>query len=269
MTAPMPSSPTLLVVQHHDDCPPALLGSWLAAAGVALDVRRPYGPGPDLPAVAELAAYDGLLVLGGPMGAGDEDSCPWLGPTKALVREAVRLDLPTLGVCLGHQLAGDALGGRVAVNPRGQQLGLTPVGWAPAAADDPLLGRVAARSEARGIHWNDDLLVDLPDGAEVLAATPAGEAQVVRLAPWCWGVQLHPEADLAVVSAWAASDRGSHEARGIDQAALLADLDGARAELDATWAPLAQAFADLLAARATRATRATGSPGQTTGAVPA
>jgi len=254
------AGPTLLVVQHHDDCPPALLGDWLTASDVTLDVRRPYGPGPDLPAVADLAAYDGLLVLGGPMGAGDEDTCPWLAPTKALVREAVRLDLPTLGVCLGHQVAGAALGGRVAANPRGQQLGLTPVGWAHAAADDPLLGRVATRPATRGIHWNDDVLVDLPEGAEVLATTPGGEPQVVRLAPRCWGVQLHPEADLAVVSAWAASDRGSHEARGIDQAALLADLDGARAELDATWRPLALAFAELLATRTS---------GQTAGAVPA
>ena len=255
MTRGAGGAPTLLVVAHHDDCPPALLGEWLTAAGVVLDVRRPYRPDHELPGEADLAAYDGLLVLGGPMGAGEEAAHPWLAPTKELVRAAVRHDLPTLGICLGHQLAADVLGGRVEVNPRGQQLGVVPVSWTAAAADDPLLGGLAAGSgsSARGIHWNNDVVVELPPGAEVLATAPGGEVQAARLAPRCWGLQLHPEADLATVQAWADDDRGSHHARGVDQDALLAELDGARAELDATWSPLAGAFARLLVeARAAR-----------------
>jgi len=65
----------------------------------------------------------------------------------------------------------------------------------------------------------------------------------VRYAPHAWGVQLHPEVDAAVLRPWAASDRGSHEAAGIDQEAVLAEIDVARAELDAAWRPLAASFA--------------------------
>ena len=234
--------PTVLVVEHEADCPPALLGTWLAEAGCALDVCRPWAGDP-LPG---LAAYDALLVLGGPMGAGDDDRAPWLPDVRARVREAVAAGVPTLGVCLGHQLVALALGGRVARNPAGQQLGLLDVGWCDAAAADELLGPLA--TPRRGVQWNDDVVTVLPDGATLLAATPRGEVQAVRFAPSVWGVQLHPEVDVPVLQPWADSDRGSHEARGIDQDALLRSIDEARAELDAAWRPLAASFARLAGA---------------------
>ena len=241
--------PTVLVVEHEADCPPALLGGWLADAGCTLDVRRPWA-GDTLPG---LASYDALLVLGGPMGAEDDDRAPWLPVVRQRVREAAEDDVPTLGVCLGHQLIAVALGGRVGRNPAGQQLGLIDVGWEDAAATDELLGPLA--TPRRGVQWNDDVVTGLPDGATLLAATPGGEVQAVRFAPSVWGVQLHPEVDVPVLRPWAASDRGSHEARGIDQDALLRSVDEARAELDAAWQPLAASFARLATARACRTAR--------------
>ena len=231
------SAPTVLVVEHATDCPPALLGQWLSAEGCALDVCRPYA-GDDLP---DPGAYDALLVLGGPMGALDDEQAPWLPRVRERVREAVRDGTPTLGVCLGHQLVAVALGGTVARNPAGQQLGLLELGWTEAAADDELLGPLAG--PRRGVQWNDDVVTTLPAGATLLAATPQGEVQAVRFAPRVWGVQLHPEVDRSVLDPWAASDRGSHEAQGIDQEALLRSVDEARAELDAAWRPLAASFA--------------------------
>ena len=67
--------------------------------------------------------------------------------------------------------------------------------------------------------------------------------------PTVWGVQLHPEVDVEVVRPWAASDEGSHEARGIDQDALLRDdRRGPRPSSTSAWRPLAASFADLAAA---------------------
>lgn len=232
----------VLVVQHEDDCPPALVGDWLADAGCALDVRRPYAGDP-LP--TDLDGYDGLLVLGGSMGA--DDAHPWLAPTKDLARGAVADGTPLLGICLGHQLVASALGGRVTRNPAGQQLGLLEVGWTAEAATDELFGRLAqAPAPARGAHWNSDAVVELPDGATLLATAPAGEVQVVRFAPRAWGVQLHPEIDHVILGRWAADDAGSHAAAGIDQAALLRAVEEAHDELVATWTPLATGFADLV-----------------------
>jgi GMP synthase (glutamine-hydrolysing) len=234
------SAPLVLVVEHDRECPPALLGDWLTDAGCALDVRRPYA-GDELP--ADVASYDGLLVLGGPMGANDDAKHAWLAPVKQLVRDAVATQVPTLGVCLGHQLAAVALGGTVDRNPHGQQVGLLDVGWTDAAVDDALLGPLA--TPRRGVQWNDDVVTGLPPGTTLLAATGLGEVQAVRYAPLAWGVQLHPEVDVPVLQPWAESDRGSHETRGIDTDAVLREIDAARAELDDAWRPLAAGFSAL------------------------
>lgn len=230
----------ILVVQHEDDCPPALVGGWLAAAGALLDVCRPYA-GDELP--ADLADHDGLLVLGGSMDAGDDAGHAWLEPTRRLARTAVSEGVPVLGICLGHQLLAAALGGAVGRNPAGQQLGLLEVGWHPEAVADGLLGALAETAgPTRGVHWNNDVVTVLPPDAVELAAAPGGEVQAVRYAPLAWGLQLHPEVDEAVLVPWAASDAAAHEAAGIDQAALVAAVAEARGELAATWAPLAESF---------------------------
>ena len=240
MTPPVPQ-PKVLVVEHEAKCPPAHVATWLTTAGCRLEVCRPWAGDP-LPAPD---SYDAVLVLGGTMGANDDATYRWLTPLKHLIREAVANAVPTLGICLGHQVITVALGGTVEVNPLGQQLGLLNVGWV--GADDALFDSSAI---ARGIHWNNDIATALPEGATVLAATPQGEPQVVRFAPTVWGVQLHPEADEHVVAAWADGDRENHTARGVDQASLLDAIAGARAELDHVWRPVVERLAALAAQRA-------------------
>ncbi|MDF1606264.1 type 1 glutamine amidotransferase [Nocardioides sp. YIM 152315] len=235
----MSGRPLVLVVEPDAECPVGWIGAWLDESGCDLDIRRAGGGLPDL------GGYDGLVVLGGPMGANDDDRHPWLGPVKALLREARDTGLPTLGICLGHQLIAVALGGTVAPNPRGQQVGLLTVGWTAEAAADRLLGPLA--TPRRGVQWNNDVVTALPDGATLLAATAEGEIQAARFGPAMWGVQLHPEVDDVVLEPWAEEDRGSHATRGIDTDALLADVRAARVELDGAWRPLAESFAALVA----------------------
>ena len=86
-------SPRILVVEHEESCPPHLVGAWLAEAGCTLEVCRPYA-GDALPA---LTSYDGVLVLGGEMGANDDEAVAWLGPLKAGIRDAVDAGTPLLG----------------------------------------------------------------------------------------------------------------------------------------------------------------------------
>ena len=231
--------PLLLVVEHEPACPPGHLGTWLTDAGAELDVCRPWA-GDEIP---ELAAYDGLLVLGGSMGANDDATTPWLTPLKERIRAAIDAGLPTLGVCLGHQLVAVALGGESVPNPLGQQVGLFDVGWTPEAAGDDLVGPLA--TPRRGVQWNADVVTRLPDGAVVLAATPAGELQVARFGPSAWGVQLHPEVDEPLVRSWAEGDRDDHLRLGIDQDRALREIDAAREELDEAWRPLADRFVEL------------------------
>jgi GMP synthase (glutamine-hydrolysing) len=231
-------APRVLVVQHEDDCPPAWVGDWLAEAGCALDVRRPYAGDP-LP--GDLQDHDALLVLGGAMGANDDDAHPWLAPTKQLVREAAARAVPTLGICLGHQLLAVALGGEAGPNPRGQQLGLLPVGWTDDAGRDDLTRGLVGTGY--GVHWNDDVVLRAPEGTVVLARTPQGEVQVARFAPRAWGIQLHPEVDDRILASWAEDDRDRYDEGVLDD--VLRRVAVVRDDLAAGWRPLAQAFAAL------------------------
>ncbi|WGL50692.1 type 1 glutamine amidotransferase [Nocardioides sp. BP30] len=233
----------VLVVQHDPTCPPALFGTWLEEAGCRLDVRRAH-LGEEQPSVRQ---YDGLLVLGGAMDADDDAGCPWLPATRDRIREAALLGAPTLGICLGHQLAAIALGGTVARREAGPQIGVLDVGWGCEVLLDPLVDRIAG--EGRAVHWNQDVVVGLPPEAEVLARGPHGEVQAARLARTVWGVQFHPEVDGEVVATWTAVDAGGVHAAGLTAEELVSQTRAAAEELTDAWRPLAQAFARMARGR--------------------
>jgi GMP synthase (glutamine-hydrolysing) len=237
------STPPLLVVEHEAQCPPGWLGEWLADAGAELDVRRPYA-GDELPDA--LDEHSGLLVLGGEMGAHDDDAFPWLTDVKRLVLSAAGDGTPVLGVCLGHQLVAVAFGGEVVANPLGQQIGVLGVGWTQAAHDDPLFGPLAALGpDVPAVQWNNDIVSRLPDEAVDLAHTPRDEVQAARFAPAVWGVQWHPEAGEEIIRPWADHDRDDAVERGVDVDRYLSDVIAARDDCRATWRLLAERFADL------------------------
>ena len=242
------SSAPLLVVEHESQCPPGWMAEWLLEAGADLDVRRPYR---GVPLPEDLSGHAGMMVLGGEMGANDDDGHPWLTQVKRLIAGAARAESPVLGICLGHQLAAVALGGEVQENPLGQQIGVFGVGWTEEAADDPLLGSLAARGSSAedvpAVQWNNDIVVRLPEGAVDLAHTSGGELQAVRFAPTVWGVQWHPEAGEEIIRPWADHDRDAAFERGVDVYAYLDDVIAARDRLRATWCELADRFAELCA----------------------
>lgn len=230
----------LLVVQHQQTCPPGRVGTWLTGAGVALDVRRPYA-GDDLP--QDLSGHDGLLVLGGQMGHADDEVAPWLPATRELIRTAAKGAVPVLGICLGHQLAASALGGRVGRNPAGRTLGVLSVLASAGLATDPVL---AAADAAPVVQWNDDIVTELPPGATPLATNERGDLLLARLAPTVWGVQGHPEADREIVSDWASKDVGTRELADVDVPAVLAEIEATGPAVEAAWRPVAAAFAAVL-----------------------
>ncbi len=151
-----------------------------------------------------------------------------------------------LGVCLGHQLVAVALGGDVAPNPRGQQIGVLGVGWTDAARNDRLLAPLAALGpDVPAVQWNNDVVTRLPEGATDLAHTPDDELQAARFAPAIWGVQWHPEAGEEIIRPWADHDRDDAVERGVDVDRYLADVVDARDGLRATWRVLADSFAEV------------------------
>jgi GMP synthase (glutamine-hydrolysing) len=233
------SGPRIAVVQHEANCPPHLVGTWMADAGADVTVCHAYA-GEALP---DPATYDGLVVLGGAMGANDDADSPWLAPVRDRIREHANAGVPVLGICLGHQLAAVALGGEVETNSRGQTFGLRTLGWTPDAHLDPLMSTVA--TPRRGVHWHDDVVTAVPEGAVVLARTEGVEVQAARYAPSVWGVQHHPEVDADLIRPWAEADRELHRSQGLDTDGVLAEIDAARDELAAAWRPLAARFVEI------------------------
>jgi GMP synthase (glutamine-hydrolysing) len=147
----------------------------------------------------------------------------------------VQAGVPTLGICFGHQLLGQALGGLVEENPRGREIGSVPLETLEA---NPLLGGVTQPFVANMSHR--DSVTRLPAGAQVLARTALEPHAVVRYAPRAWGVQFHPEFDGEVMRGYIEARRTVLGAEGIDPDGLDArDAPDARAVL--------QTFARLVA----------------------
>jgi GMP synthase (glutamine-hydrolysing) len=238
--------PVVAVVQHTADCPPGRVGEWLATQGCRLEVFGCF-TGDGLPTSVE--PYDALLVLGGEMGAYDDATHPWLPATRALLAEAVAAGLPTLGICLGMQLLAVACGGRVAPGPE-PQLGIRRVEPTEAAAGDPLLGRLP--DPAYAVHWNNDLVLEPPPGAAVLA-TSARTVQALRQGEAAWGVQFHPEVDPATLRRWADADVAAGVLAAGPATRRLAEVADRDAEQAVVWRDLTTRFAGLLTRRRTAA----------------
>ena len=143
------------------------------------------------------------------------------------------------GVCLGHQLAAVALGGTVDRNPSGRTIGPVPVRLTGAAASDPLLGGFDGLP---AIHYNDDVVLEPPAGATVLATLPDGRPQALRFGPAAWGVQFHPETSPEVFGAWLRWD--SPDGLTPEQETLLGEVQRGARGLRAAWQPLARAVRD-------------------------
>ncbi|HEY7071650.1 MAG TPA: type 1 glutamine amidotransferase [Acidimicrobiales bacterium] len=226
---------TIAVIQHEDGCPLGLLDAWLTGAGATLRVHRPYA-GEPLPDAGDA---DGLIVLGGSMGAmGDDERHPWLPATRDLLAAAVDRSVPTLAVCLGHQLLVAACGGQVGRNPAGKQMGLLPVGLTSESVGERLFANVTEGS--RAVQWNNDIALELPEGTAILAETPDGVPQAIRIGEAAWGIQFHPEVDADMVAAWAADERprpGASEA--------IEAIRAAAGELEATWRRFAERYVNL------------------------
>jgi GMP synthase (glutamine-hydrolysing) len=130
---------------------------------------------------------DLLVVLGGPIGAYEENRYPFLTGELRSIERRLRVGAPTLGVCLGAQLMARALGAPVYPGPT-KEIGWGEVRLADAGLDSPL--RHLAQTPV--LHWHGDTF-DLPIGAELLASTHAYVNQAFRVGPRVLGLQFHAE----------------------------------------------------------------------------
>jgi len=180
-------------VQHVPFEGIAAIADWARERGhevTGTEVYR-FAATPDhSPAYPDLAAFDLLVVMGGPMSVYDDAEHPWLPAERTFIREAIAEGKRVLGICLGAQLIAVALGAQVVRAPR-KEIGWYPVELTSAGRQAPVFAGFPDRFEA--FHWHGDMF-EIPEGAVWVASSAACPHQALALdGGRVVGLQFHLE----------------------------------------------------------------------------
>ena len=140
----------------------------------------------NLPTLDEVS---GAVITGSP--AMVTDKLEWSEYTAEWLRQAVKFQLPMLGICYGHQLLAHALGGRVDFNSLGREIGTTTVAPLPESSEDALFSKIKEPFNVHVSHMQS--VVALPLESKVLASNNFDQNHAVKFSKQCWGLQFHPE----------------------------------------------------------------------------
>jgi GMP synthase-like glutamine amidotransferase len=186
----------ILIFQHLDQEGGGSFLRFLTAGGAELTTVN-FGQNPLIP---DLTDFDAMLVLGGPMDVWDVDIHPWLVKEKAAIRHFVRdMQRPYLGLCLGHQLLADALGGTCGPQlPK--QVGSFDITLTPEGRTSALFQGMSP--VFRAYKWHYVRVAQLPDGAVRLAHSDECRCEAMQAAPRAFGVQFHPEFQQETLDEW-------------------------------------------------------------------
>jgi GMP synthase-like glutamine amidotransferase len=185
----------LHIIQNDPEVPPGTILDFLKCP---YSLHHPYN-GEKLPQPDSISA---LIVMGGAMGANDDQRYPFLTDLKVLIRQVVEAGIPYLGICLGGQLLAAACGAQV-VSQRWEELGFLPVYLTAAGKADRLFSGVSKTFTT--FQWHHDSF-DIPADGVLLASSTACAHQAFRVGTSAWGMQFHPEVTKAIIRNWCAWD---------------------------------------------------------------
>lgn len=202
---------TAIAIRHLDFEDLGTLEPVLAARGYTL---RYLDATTDDLCVEDAASADLLVVLGGPIGAFDDNLYPFVNDELALICQRLESRLPLLGICLGAQLIARALGASV-VSMGVKEIGFTPLALTPEGEASPL----AALSKVPVLHWHGDRF-DIPTGATRLAGTPVCVNQAFSVDRHVLALQCHLEAAPDRIERWLVGHACELAQTGIDPRTL-------------------------------------------------
>lgn len=188
----------ILVLQHERVEHPGIFRDFLAEDGhewVPIELDE----GEKIPS---LDGFDALWVMGGPMDVWQEEAHPWLIDEKRVIREAVQeRGMPYLGLCLGHQLLAEALGGEVGPSEV-PEIGIMDVLLTEAGASGVFMDGLPDRMPC--LQWHSAEITKLPPGGQILAASKDCAVQALKWGTRAYSLQFHVEIEEDTVEQWGA-----------------------------------------------------------------
>lgn len=166
------------------------------------------------------SSYAAVVITGSSANVPNRE--PWMLRTEAWLRDLVAAGVPTFGICFGHQILAQALGGEVVRNPRGREIGTKTI---TRRAASPIFDGLPEEVVANVTHV--DTVGRLPPGAESLACSPQEDHHAIRFTEACYGVQFHPEIDADIMRGYIESRREILLSEGLDADALHASVTDA------------------------------------------
>jgi GMP synthase (glutamine-hydrolysing) len=236
------SQKTVLFIQNYATDPPHLVSKWLEELGFATETIKAYD-GEAIPRIlsSDIAA---LIPLGGAMNAMQDSEYPWLALEKALIKESVEAGLPVLGICLGAQLLGAALGGTISRLEQ-NEIGIYPINQ---VNEDEIM---SVGLNAPSTQWHEDYVSILPAGAELVAKSENCPTQIFKVGQLSYGLQCHPEADASIVALW--ENKPDNAFKNFERDPSISTISETvrvrEPELSDTWKPLIQNWGRAVLAR--------------------
>ncbi len=184
-----------LVIQHMEHDHVGRFGEYFAEDGILPTTVRPF-KGEALPALAD---FDLMFVLGGAQNTWEDQAFPYLSEEKQAIREWVgERAKPYFGICLGHQLLADALGGRVGLAEHAE------VGVFDVAVKDGKSLLASLPLQAKVMQWHHAEVQEVPRAGKILAQSPRAAVQALQIGNHAFSTQFHCEFTPQAVLGWAA-----------------------------------------------------------------
>ena len=189
----------ILILQHIKIEDPGYIKDLMLADGLNLTTIE-LDEGEKIP--NDLTKYDGMLCMGGPMDTYMEKEYPWLVEEKKRIKEfVVNLKKPYLGFCLGCQLLGEVVGGKV-VKSNPAEIGMMDINFTDNKKKDILFSKFPDNIKSLQWHSYEVQGVDKNPDITLIASSPITKYQIFKYQDHAYGIQFQIEIKDTTVNEW-------------------------------------------------------------------
>jgi len=189
----------IIVLQHIKIEDPGYIKDLMISDGAQLTTIE-LDEGETIP--NDLSTFDAMFCMGGPMDTWMEKEHPWLVDEKKAIKEfVINLKKPYLGFCLGCQLLGEVIGGKVA-KTNNPEIGMLNINFSENKKNDPLFSKFPEKITS--LQWHSYEVQGLENNKNVtlLASSPETKYQIFKYQSHAYGIQFHIEVKDTTVSEW-------------------------------------------------------------------